>query len=59
MGPMEVTVPSYTQFYQKNKTDWKLMSMRRPLLGMRQINELLLPILKAIVQCSRILLTVS
>jgi len=26
MCPVEFTVPSYTQFHQKNKTDWKLMS---------------------------------
>jgi hypothetical protein len=26
MGPVEVTVPNYTQFHQNNKTDWKLMS---------------------------------
>jgi hypothetical protein len=26
MGLVEVTVSSYTQFHQKNKTDWKLMS---------------------------------
>jgi hypothetical protein len=25
MGPVEVTVPSYKQFDQKNKTDLKLM----------------------------------
>jgi hypothetical protein len=26
MGPVEITVQNHTQFHQKNKTDWKLMS---------------------------------